>query len=321
MYGCSVQLAWLGMNFPTSPECWVGRTVDAKWPFLVIVHIQQQGEVSRAALLKAVHRVFRPGTKRRNIRGTCALAGPTWQASPHLPSHPRAADGCSSAAGTDLFSHLGFMPPVGLLGNQQEVILCGGVHKHMSVYLLPWGPLGSGSGSSKGCSARCHVHLAEVTTSSAKLARGNSCLPGAPAPQTKVQSLRLKHFDGKCCQALTVPGEAQVPFSFFSCGVGIPCMGTKCIINKNYQTIYEINKMSYTWPQWHDFASQGCWPSVGLCRRQVLAVLLQRFAQWRNGIFARQETIPGWFHSNPSSLGLNSPCKRSLSFNAVWFSV
>lgn len=38
----------------------------------------------------------------------------------------------------------------------------------------------------------------------------------------------------------------------------------------------------------------------------VFAVLLQRFVQCRNGIFARQETIPGWLHSNPSSYGLRN---------------
>lgn len=51
--------------------------------------------------------------------------------------------------------------------------------------------------------------------------------------------------------------------------VEVPCTGKKDTINKNYQKLYKINKISCTWPQWAmpDFASQGCWPSVGLYRR------------------------------------------------------
>lgn len=53
----------------------------------------------------------------------------------------------------------------------------------------------------------------------------------------------------------------------------------------------------------------------------MLAVLLQRFAHCKGGIFARRETSPGWFHSDPSSHGLIYLCGRSLAFSTFQFSV
>lgn len=79
MCGCSLQLAQLGMNFPTSPECWVGRMVDAKWPFFGHCEYTAAGWSFRSCAVQST-----PGTKRRNIHGTCALAGSMWQPGPQL---------------------------------------------------------------------------------------------------------------------------------------------------------------------------------------------------------------------------------------------
>jgi len=221
--------------------------------FLVIANIQQQGEVFIAVLFKAMHCVFRPGNMRRNIHGTCALAGSTWQPSPG--SHPAAHVKQTGAAPLAFAQLAAALLPVLIqfriwaschlraLWETSEKFFCVGVSISTCLRIFSLESLWAWDQGAARAALLTVMYLWQRLP------------PHQPNWQKETHvCLDFQHLKPKCSPSAynilmaiytrleTVSEEAQVSLSSLSCGVGVPCTGTKWTVDKTYQTFMKFVK-------------------------------------------------------------------------------
>lgn len=221
---------------------------------------QPQAEVFTAVVLQAG----------QGLRGGTCLAPVCWH-SPRGSQAPALAPAahekqmgsallaphsCSSAAAADLISCLGFTPSASLVGGSKE-FPCTWV-------LIPTCPCVFSFGIREQqrllCpSGRGYHQVSQKGKGRLMSAWSSSISSQCWDPQSRFQWQSVPNLALKC------PWGSMCFLNFLSCGMEVSWMQTKGTINRSYQKLYEINKMSYAFPPWAmpEFACQGCWPDAG----------------------------------------------------------